>query len=60
MLTKIKVLESLKEMPDTFSVDEFIERIIILNKIETGLEQAAAGKILTEEEADKRLGQWLE
>jgi hypothetical protein len=36
MLTKDKVKELVDHMPDTFSVDNFVERVILLQKIELG------------------------
>lgn len=60
MLTKEKILESIKSLPDQFSADEIIARIILLDKIEIGLEQVAQGQVVSEEELDKRLAKWLE
>ena len=38
-------------MPEEFSVDELIEKFIILHKIEEGQHQVQEGKIYTKEEA---------
>ncbi len=59
MLTKEKVLQSLQDLPDTFSMDELIDRIILINKIETGLEQVKSGKTYTAEQAREKLKPWL-
>ena len=59
MLTKEKVLESIKHLPDHFSVDEIIDRIILLDKIEIGMEQSAKGLVTPDEELDKKLPEWL-
>lgn len=59
MLTKEKVLQSLQDLPDTFSMDELIDRIILINKIEMGLEQVKNGKIYTSDQARDKLKQWL-
>ncbi len=59
MLTKKKVLKSIKDLPERFSIDEIIDRIILLQKIEIGLEQSMAGKIHSTETAKKRLKKWL-
>jgi len=40
MLTKDKVIASIKDLPEKFSVDELIDRIIFLQKIDTGLRQS--------------------
>ncbi|MCJ8167579.1 hypothetical protein MKJ04_22240 [Pontibacter sp. E15-1] len=46
-------------MPEEFSVDELMERLIILQKIEEGQQQIQAGQFYTEEEAKKKLEKWL-
>ena len=50
MLTKKKVLETLNLLPDNFTIDELLERLIILHKVETGLQQVKEGKTLTTDE----------
>ncbi|HMU15280.1 MAG: hypothetical protein JST41_11670 [Bacteroidetes bacterium] len=46
-LSKRAVLKSLKELPERFDADELIERIVLLQKIEEGLSDAKAGRVLT-------------
>lgn len=55
MLSKAKVLEAIKEMPEKFNLDELFERMIFLQKIEIGLAQAAEGKVISHEEVVKKL-----
>ncbi len=59
MLTKAKLLESIKQLPDQFSLDQIIDRIILLDKIETGLQQSENGQVTRDEELDKKLPEWL-
>ena len=58
MLTKDKVINSLKDMPDKFSINELIDKLILLQKIETGLEQSKNGEIYSMQEAKEMLKQW--
>ena len=58
MLSKAKVLESIKDMPEHFNLDELFERLIFLQKIEIGLAQAAEGKTLSQEEVEKKVKSW--
>jgi hypothetical protein len=55
MLTKQKVLASIKELSSRFSVDDLIDRIILLQKVETGLEQSKKGNVKSSEEAKKQM-----
>ena len=59
MLLRSEVLKSIKELPEKFSVDELMDRIMLLHKIETGLSQSKEGKVVSTEEAGKRLKKWL-
>jgi predicted transcriptional regulator len=59
MLTKKEVLESINSLPAKFDAEEAIEKIVLLEKIKIGLEQSAAGDVITKEEAKKKLKKWL-
>ncbi|GAA4210107.1 hypothetical protein GCM10022289_36930 [Pedobacter jeongneungensis] len=58
-MKKTEIIDALKEMPDEFSADELIERILLLQKIDSGLQQVAEGKVLSEEQAEQKLEKWL-
>ena len=59
MITKEKLLETIKQLPSKFSVDEVIDRIFLLDKIETGLQQSQTGQVTPDEELEKKLPKWL-
>ena len=59
MLTKEKILQTIKDLPDPFSIEDLFERIVLLQKVEAGLEQSKTGKTVSTEEAKKRLDKWL-
>lgn len=58
-MKKTQLIETIQDMPEKFSVDDLIERLMILQKIEEGQQQILAGKFYTDEEAKKNLGKWL-
>ncbi len=58
MVTKERVLESLKDLPDEFSIDELVERLIFIQQVENGLAQAERGEVLTTEEMKAKLSRW--
>ncbi len=58
MLTKNQVIKSLKEMPDKFSIDDLMDKLILLQKIEVGLEQSKKGQVYTSEQAKEMLKKW--
>jgi Zn-dependent alcohol dehydrogenase len=59
MLLKKEVMKTMKEMPDEFSVDEAIDRLILLNKINKAKEEIKQGKGLITDDAKKKLKKWL-
>lgn len=58
-MKKTQLIETIQDMPEEFSVDDLIERLMIWQKIEEGQQQIQAGQFYTEEEANKKLEKWL-
>ena len=52
---KQKVLEAVETLPADATIEDAMERLYFLAKIQRGLEQADAGDTVTHEEAKKRL-----
>jgi len=59
MITKEKLMQTLQNLPDKFSFDDLLDRIILLQKIEIGMEQSKSGQINTTEQAKGKLKKWL-
>ncbi len=59
MITKDKLFKTIEEMPDSFTMDDFLDKILLLQKIETGLRQSENNEVLTTEEAKRELDKWL-
>lgn len=59
MLTKEKVIQSIHDLPNEFSLDELVEKLIILEKIEIGLQQVKEGKVISNADAKNKLKKWL-
>jgi hypothetical protein len=58
-MKKSIVIESINKLPDEFSIDDIIERLMIIEKIEKGRLEVRDGKINTEDEAKAKLNKWL-
>ena len=58
-MKKAQLIETIEDLPEEFSVDDLIERLIILQKIEEGRKQIQEGQFYTEEEAKKKMEKWL-
>ncbi len=50
------IKQALDRLPDNATVEEALERILFIAKIEKGLAEADSGKTLSSEEVRKRLG----
>jgi len=59
MLTKERIIETIQNMPDNFSVDDILERIIFVAKVEKALAESEKGNVITTEEAKQKLAKWL-
>ncbi len=52
---KQRVLEAVEALPADATIEDAMERLYFLAKIQRGLDQADAGETITHEEAKKRL-----
>jgi hypothetical protein len=49
----------LEQLPDHFSVDDLLDRLLLIEKVETGLQQSKNKETISTEDARKRLEKWL-
>lgn len=59
MEIKQQILKAIEELPDDASVEDAIDRLYLLYKIEKGLRQADRGELVSQEEARQRMARWL-
>ncbi len=60
MLTKESVNKQIEELPEEFTLDELIERLLIVEKVNLGLKDVEEGRTVTEAELDKMMEQWFD
>jgi predicted transcriptional regulator len=53
--TKDRMLEAVRDLPDDATVEDAMERLYFLAKVEEGLRQAEAGETVSAEEARRRI-----
>ena len=56
-LTRDRIIDALRELPVDSTVDDAIERLVFLAKIEAGLLQLDRGEGIPHDEVKRRLGQ---
>jgi len=59
MTAKEQILKAMSELPDDASIEEAMDHLYLLYKIERGIRQADAHQKITQEEAKARMGKWL-
>ena len=59
MLTKVKLQEQLDQLPEEFSIDELVERLILIEKVERGIKDVDEGRVISHEEMQKRVETWF-
>ena len=57
---KAKMERLIHNLPEEASIEEAMEMLYLLYKIEKGIQQADSGKTVSHEEAQKRLDEWLD
>ena len=60
MITKEKLKSTLTDFPEEFSIDELIERLILIEKIELGNQQSLNNEVISDEELDQEIEKWFE
>lgn len=58
MLTKSKVIASMNDLPEEFSIDDLVDRLILISKVEEALEQVKSGETYSSEEVKKMMNEW--
>jgi hypothetical protein len=54
-MKKQAVVNIIKELPKEFKLDDLMEKLVVLEKIETGLEDVKNGRTLSHEKAKRLL-----
>jgi predicted transcriptional regulator len=58
MLTRSKVIQSVNDLPESFTIDDLIDRLIFIEKVEEGLKQAEKGKVISHDDVKKIIEKW--
>jgi predicted transcriptional regulator len=58
MLTREKLNKTIKNLPESFTIDELIDQLIFIEKVEEGLKQSENGQVVSNEEVKKIIDKW--
>lgn len=59
MLTKEKIHNTIDNLPENVTIEQVIDELILLDKIEKGLKDVKEGNVYTTDEVRDKLGKWL-
>ena len=59
MGTKQQILRAIEALPEDANVEDALDRLYLLYKVERGLHQADRGKLISEDEVRQRMAKWL-
>ena len=59
MITKTNLINSLEKLPENLTIDQVIDHIIFIEKVQKGLDDSANGRVYSKGEARKKLSKWL-
>lgn len=58
-LTKDKVIELIRGLPDDITVDDIMEELYFKSQIDEGLAQLDRGEGIPHQDVEKRMSKWL-
>lgn len=59
MLTKTRLKKEIEKFPEKFTIDELIEKLILIEKTQEGEKQSDKGEIISEGYLDKEIEKWF-
>jgi predicted transcriptional regulator len=59
MLSKTRLKEQIEKFPEEFSIDDLVERLILIEKVETGMKQSERGEVISESDLDNEVEKWF-
>ena len=57
-MKKSTVIQALNELPQKFDLDDLLERLIVIEKIDEALEDAKSGKTVSHDKVKKMVAKW--
>lgn len=58
MLTKEKLNITINQLPDSFTIDELIDKLLFIEKVEEGFKQSEEGKVVSNEDVKWMIDKW--
>ena len=59
MITKEKLQKHIDKLPESISIDELIDKLIFIDKLEKRIEASKNDETISEEELEKEMKEWF-
>lgn len=59
MITKMQLIAAIENLPEKVTVDQVIDQLIFIEKVELGLTDSANNEVYSHAEAKEKLAKWL-
>jgi predicted transcriptional regulator len=57
-MNRDKAIDAVKELPQEFELEELLEKLVFVQKVEDGLTQLKEGKTVPHEKVKKKVKKW--
>lgn len=57
-MKKSTIINTLNEFPKEFDLDDLLERLIVIEKIDEGMAEAKTGKTVSHDKVKKMVAKW--
>jgi hypothetical protein len=59
MITKTQIINSLDKLPENLTIDQVVDHLIFIEKVQKGIHDSQNGKLNTKDKAKQKLKSWL-
>jgi len=59
MITKTQIIHSLEGMPEKVTIDQVVDQLVFLDKVQKGISDSNNNKVHLKEVAKRKLNKWL-
>ena len=59
MISKEKLISQIESFPSELSIDELIDKLIFINKLEERIQKSEKGETISEDELKKEMNEWF-
>ncbi len=60
MISKSKLKEQLNKLPEEFTLDELVEKLIFIEKVDQGIQDSINGNKVSDAELQNKMKEWFE